>query len=331
VVGKCQDDVPGIAGYVNSAQRRLLTCKEGTDEGWWGTWAEIAFNVSCAQPYITLPREVARLELVDLCQRPIQLHNQFFEYLQFGNGRLPKQHPRCRCEITSAYTRNNVVTFREMTNAPQYLTAYITDVRDVGKRILFQGLDDVNNIIYSTDVTEQVTGVFVPLNTPFVQSPMTFNHISGIQKDVTYGPVRIYQHDPTTGEEILLLTMEPGEQTASYRRYYFQSVPLNCCGTNVPGEVQVTAIAKLELIPVVTDTDYCLIQSLEAIIEECQGVRYSEMDNPSAFQLQQAHHKNAVGFLNGELNHYVGKNSVAVNFAPFGSAHLRRIKVGRLV
>jgi len=330
VVGLCQDNVPGIAGFVNSAQRRLLMCKESCDEGWWGTWAEVAFNVSCSQPYITLPREIARIESMNMCDEPVAVQNQFYEYLQFGNGRLPKARANCGCQIQQAYTRNNAITFVEMTNAPQYIVAYLTDDRDIGRKVLLQGLDESENVIYSTNVQYQVTGVFLTLNTPSVQSVQTFSQLNGIQKDQTYGVVRIYQHDPTTGDEVLLLTMEPSETTASYRRYYLQSVPRNCCGTNVEGNVQVTAIAKLDLIPATSDTDYCLIQNLEAIIEECASIRYAEMDSPVAKQMSQERHRLAISFLNGELNHFLGKDQVAVNFAPFGSAHLTRQKVGRL-
>ena len=91
-VGLCADNIVGCAEYVNSAQRRLVFAKEAGDEGWWGSWAEVAFNgVSRSTPYITTPRNVARVEAIDICDRPVQLNNQFMEYLQFGNGRLPKQ------------------------------------------------------------------------------------------------------------------------------------------------------------------------------------------------------------------------------------------------
>lgn len=330
VVGLCQDNVPGLAAYVNSAQRRLVMCKEACDEGWWGSWAEVAFNISRAEPYITLPREIARIEAMDLCDETINVQNQFYEYLNFGNGRLPKLRQRCGGCLTEAYTRNNAVTFVEMTNAPQYLTAYLTDSRDVGKRVLFQGLDANSNVVYSTDVANNITGVFVALDSTPAQSPNTFSQINGIQKDVTVGIVRIYQHDPTTGEEVLLLTMQPSETTASYRRYYINGVPNNCCETNIEGVSQVTAIAKLDLIPVVNDTDYTLIQNMEAIIEECASIRYSEMDSPTAKAMSIDRHKLAIGFLNGELCHFLGKDSVAVGFAPFGSARLARQRIGRL-
>ena len=92
LLGLCTADTFQIAGYVNTAQRRLLMCREAGDEGWWGTWAEVAFNVvSRNAPYITLPREIARIEKVDICKRPVPILNQFYEYLDFGNGRMPQQ------------------------------------------------------------------------------------------------------------------------------------------------------------------------------------------------------------------------------------------------
>jgi hypothetical protein len=162
-VGLCQDNVPDIADYVNSAQRRLLMCKEAGDESWWGTWAEIVFNVSRASPYITLPREVARLEAINVCSRPVPVQNQFFEYLSFGNGRLPKLNRQCNQGLLMGLTRNNAVTFREMTNAPQFLVAYATDARDYNKRVLFGGLDAAGVTITTTDVDKQVQGRFVNL------------------------------------------------------------------------------------------------------------------------------------------------------------------------
>jgi len=122
--------------------------------------------------------------------------------------------------------------------------------------------------------------------------------------------------------------MEPSEQTASYRRYYLNGLPFNCC----PNQeyVQVSAIAKLDFIPVQVDTDYTLIQNIEAIIEEAQAVRYSRIDSVSAKQMAAEKHIQAVRLLNGELTHFEGKNDPAIIFAPFGSARLERVKIGMI-
>lgn len=284
LVGICPADTPSVANIVNAAQRRLVLCREASDEGWWGSWAEVAFNVlSRTSPYITCPREIARIERIDICQRPVPIHNQFMEYLDFGNGRMPHRCPHDNLGITNGYTRNNAVLFRDLGPGPQIIRIYATNPADINanRRVLVQGVDSNGNVVYSQDGFNQTTGIFVPVSSPFSDTPMSFNSIDGIQKDVTSGPIQIFQVDPVSGAQVLLSTMEPSELTASYRRYYFNQLPCNCCHVPQLGTqpLQVTAIVKLELIPVVVDTDYLLIQNLEAITEECQSIRLSEVDN----------------------------------------------------
>lgn len=335
VIGACSSDIPRIRNAVNTAQRRLLFCKEAQDEGWYGTWAEMAFYVSRTNPYLTLPREVARLEAATICNRPIVINNQFSEYLRFSNGRMPQclSWPRNNC-LSQIYSRNNVVTFTDLTNAPQLLAIYFSDPADVGKRVLLQGTDNNNNVVYSQDGNFQVQGVYLTLQAPFVTSTIQFNTLTGIQKDITAGPIQIFQVNPSTGAQILISTMESGEQVASYRRYFFDKLPFACCPippATVPQPVVVTAMVKLELIPLVADADYCLIQNEEAIIEECQSARYEGIDNVSSKQMAANHHSNAVRYLNGELSHYLGLDQSAVQFKPYGSARLERQKIGTMI
>lgn len=345
VVGKCQNDTPEIARYVNTAQQRLLYAPEAADESWWGTWAEVSINVSRAAPYVTLPREVARLEMIDICDRPVPVFNQFYEYLQFGNGRMSGRHSRRRHNhprMRAAYTRNNAVLFTDVHNGPQFLNLFPTDNADAQgqKRVLIQGLDQNGQQIYTNDGGQTVLGEFVTLAMPFAPTKNQFTSVTGVQKDVTAGPVQIFQMSPTDGTSVLLSVMEPGEQTTNYRRYFFDHLPCGCCPVpNGPVPIdpklclppQVTAIAKLELIPVVNPTDYLLFQNLEAIIEEAQAVRFSEMDNQSSQAQVEIHHKRAIRLLNGELTHYLGLNQPAVMERTFGSARLERQAIGTLL
>lgn len=340
LIGKCQTDTPDIANFVNTAQQRLLYAAEAGDESWYGTWAEVRLNVSRAAPYITLPREIARLESVTICDRPVQVFNQFYEYLQFGNGRMQKNRLHNNHKIRAAYTRNNAVLFTDLFDGPQLISVFSSDSADVQgtKRLLVQGLDQNGNQVYSNDGGSTILGEFVTLETPFVTTRNQFTVITGIQKDVTAGPVQIFQMSPTTGVQVLLSTMEPGEQTTDYRRYFFDCLPCACCPTpngpitnnNCPPP-QVTAIAKMELIPVVNDTDYLLFHNLEAIIHECQSVRFSEMDSAASQQQAAIHHREAIRLLNGELGHYMGVNQPAVQVNVFGSAKLERQAIGTMI
>lgn len=313
--------------------------KEAGDEGWWGTWAEVSFNVTRTTPYITMPREVARLAMVSVCDKPIPLNNQFYEYLQFGNGRLPKMSSVSDSyPLTQLMTRNNAVTFYSLLGTPQTIRIYATDAADVTgiSRVLIQGKDSVGNTIYSQDGLNRVDGIFVTLEAPFVDTPYTFSQITGIQKDITQGQVQFFQVDPTTGVQEALHTMEPSEQTAMYRRYYFADLPCNCCydPSSTSTTVQVTAIVKLELLPVKTDTDYTLFTGTggkEAIINEAEAIRFEGMDSVRAAAMADRKHKQAIGLLNGQLCHYLGKDSPAVSFAPFGTARLERQRIGTMI
>jgi hypothetical protein len=333
VLGFCVDDTKNLAMYANSAERRLVLAREAGEEGWYGTWAEVAFNnVSRTNPYITCPRSIARLEAISVCQKAVPIRNQFFEYLQFSNGRLPKE---CHGENWSScnnqvMTRNNAITFAEPTIKPFYVRIYATNPDDAAaaKRVLIQGLDQNDQVVYTQDALNQVTGEFITANTPFATSTFLYNRLTGIQKDQTSGDISFFQVDPATGDETQLLVMEPSETVAGYRRYYLDQLPSGCCNVVAGSQaVTITAIAKMEMIPVLVDTDYLLLQNIEALIEESISLRMSEMDSITAQQLAGIHHANATRLLNSEVHHYLGINEPAVNFAPFGSAKLERLNV----
>ena len=234
-----------------------------------------------------------------------------------------------------AYSRNNAVTQIEMSPTPQILSVYITNPSDVGKRILLQGQDNTGATIYTLDVLNQVTGVFVPFAFPFATAPMQFSRITGIQKDVTAGPVQIFQVDPITGVQVLLLTMEPTEQTAWYRRYMLEPLPFNCCHQPaIPpqvNQVRCTAIAMLEHVDVAVDTDYLLIQEKMALIREAQANRMAKIDSAQAQAQAREYHLQAVRLLIGQTSRYVGIETPAIQFRPFGYASLARAGVGRIL
>lgn len=337
LLGLCSGDIKDIANYVNSAQSRLLLDKAMNDEGPWGSFAEVHFQASRMTPYVTLSREIARIEMLDVCSRPVPLRNQFYEYMQYGNGRMPKMRPWCNWNrYTQGYVRNNAVTFVEPVASPSpfQLKIFMTNPIDEqgSLRVLVQGPDATGSTIYTQDGPNNVVGQFVPLAFPFALTPIEMTGITGIQKDVTAGAIQIFQTDPTGAlPDVLLLTMEPGETTASYRRYYLDHLPCWCCKPMPPEEpckpVIVSAIVKLDLIPVVVDTDYCLIQNKEAIILECQSIRMSKMDSVTAASKAKDYHADAIKLLIGECTHYLGKNEIAVNFRPFGNASLRRVRI----
>jgi hypothetical protein len=350
-LGICRDDVARCAEVVNAAQQRLLYSPEQGDEGFAGTWAEIAFSVDRDDPYITCPRGVARLEAVDVETHPIQLSNQFREYLLYGNGRLPKCERWLRrggIGINQAMSRNNTPLFTDLKDPPQLIQVYATNPLDTQPnpvtqkipRVLVQGTCRGTPIV-SQDEGFTVQGEFITLASPYATTINTFDQITGIQKDLTQGEVQFFQSDPNWGSLEILLEMEPTETTAWYRRYYL-SLPRvhkefrrfrNVASQNPNCPIQprcftlVTALAKLDLIPVVSDTDYLCPPNVEAITLEAQSIRQSRIDNASSRQQASEYHRQAIRLLLGQLTHEQGKNQVAVLWKPFGSASLERVKI----
>lgn len=331
-IGCCAADNAKLPAVINEAQERLVYA--GGDTGWWGSWAKMVFNVDrSANPYITLPRTVARLINMDYCRYPVRIQNEFYEFLEAGIGLQSAVGSPCNpnCAVPESFDRGQFPTFTDMT-AGTVLRFYLTDVLDVGRRVLVQGTDTNDSTVYSLDGTVQVQGIFVDLTSPFVDVPFAMNTLTGLQKDVTIGPVQVWEVDQTTGAQTLISTMEPSEEVAGYRRYFLNGLPTACCENPQVQTpiVQVTAMAKLAFLPVVADTDYLLIQNLQALKEECQAVRFGEMDDTASAAQATLRHQKAINLLNGELVHHLGKERPAINFAPFGTAHLRRQLIGQL-
>ena len=348
---ECRDNIEKLAHWVNAAQQRLLYAKEQSDEGWPGTWAEVAFSVDRCDPYLTTPRGIARLEMIDVAGHPIQLNNAFYEYLRFGNGRMPKCHQGQTFWRNQAqgYTRNNAPLFTDLKDGPQQIQVNALNPLDTQPnaatgetpRVLVQGICKGSPIV-TQDNGFTVAGEFVSLSNPSATTLNTFDQITGIQKDVTQGDVQIFQYDPWWGSLQLLSVMEPTETTGWYRRYYLGDLPRTCqsyqrfgdqpgkpgCPSSKREYVLVTALAKLDLIPVVADTDYLLIPNVEALILECQAIRQSRMDNAASRAQSEEYHLQAVRLLIGQQTHLQGKNQPAVAFDPFGSARLSRVNIG---
>ena len=306
-IGVCSNDTARIAAAVNDAQQRLIFA--GKETGWWQGWVKVRFSVTPTYPYITLPREFARIINMDVCGIPVYIHNEFYEVLPGGIGPVP--NPNCCdwCGTVAGYERGIWPTFIDLATTNQALRAYTTDARDIGSRMLIVGLDQNGNQIYSQDGLQTVNGTYMVFNTPFVDSGFIVTKIQGIVKPVTFGDIELYQVDQTTGVEVLLSRFKASETNPAYRRYYIH--PLTACCAN-SSSFTVTAIAKLEYIPAIRDTDMLIIGNIPALTEMIQALRYFSQDVMAAHQMGVVHEKRALRLMRQELEHYMGIEHPAV-------------------
>ena len=327
-MGLCIAD-PKVATYCNDSQQRLLMDPLAPDEGWWGgtVTLNLTATVSNGSVYVVTPREIARLVVLGVCQQPVRIRNNFYEYLQFGSGLQPKTCQSGTCgQAFQAFERDSVVTFTDLLPTPQLIRIFITDIRDVGLRVLLQGKDQNGQVILASDPNTGISslGEYIVLASPFVTSVNQFSVINGIQKDETFGPLQFFQVDPASGVEVALSAMEPSEGAASYRRYLINGIPAQnlCCSG--AGTVQITAQGRLDFIPVENETDYLTIPNVPALIEESMSIRLGKMEIGASSEQSMIHHAKALALLNGQLDAYQGKTSTAIRMPLFGSNKMRR-------
>lgn len=325
-LGVCVGNIPALAGLVNIATQKWLYDPLQPEEGWWFTWRKVVFNVSTSNPYITTPFRFARIIVMDVNTCPVKLQNGFYEFLDYGVGLQPKPCKQnvCNGQI-QAYDRDTVATLGTLNPTPQFISVFPTDPRDSGKTVIISGADQNGNLITSTDpVTNQtISGEIVTLALPFSLTLNQFSSVTGIQKDNTFGPVTFFQVDPITGNTMNLSSMEGAETNAAYRRYLVNNVP--CQSVASPnGLTQVTAMCKLDYVPVASDPDPLIIPNIVALIAECEAIRYGNIDNPTAQSMAKSKHADAVGFLLGQLDHFMGKERPAISVSLFGpDRHLK--------
>lgn len=330
LLGYCPGD-PRIAATVNEAQQRLIN--DGGETGWIGGWTKVRFNVSCADPYVTLARPFARAINMSWCRTPFRIQNEFYELLPAGPGLAPSGSCAALdwCGEVEGFDRGFVPTLADPpTTIPTggwTIRLYWADNADAQahKRVLVQALDQNGLQIYSQDGVNQVNGFYLTADdTALFVDFAGVSLIQAVTKDVTLGDFILKAVDPVTLTEYSLSRYAPSETKPSYRRYKITKLPAQCCpicatgSTTTPLTVQVTAMCKLEYIPVSVPTDYLIIGNIPALTLECQSIRFEEMDDPAADTKAANKHKQAVRQLQNEMRHYMGVQVPAVSIDRWG-------------
>lgn len=324
----CAGDTPRLLSFINEAQERLIHA--GGETGWYGGWYKTIFNIS-SDNEISLDRYIARVINVAVCGTPVSIENQFYEFVEAGVG---PQDTDCSTCVTSSNKLELIDRGMFPTQVPisatnKRIRLYATDSRDYGKQVVISGKDSNSRIVRTLNNGLDFNGEVVTLATPFSDTVTVWaeGDLSGIQKQLTIGDVLVYEYDATTGDEDLIALLDARDTVCQFRRYYVSNFSATCC----TGCTQVEGMAKLEYVPVEKDTDYLVIGNIPALKEECESIRYSEMDSVQALALSEQKHKRAIQLLQNELSHYMGKSRATVNIPIFGSAKLENQSIGALI
>lgn len=326
LLGICPDDTSRLATAVNSVQQRLIYA--GKEAGWWEGWVKARFSVSSAAPYITLPREFARVINMSICDMPIYIHNEFYEVLPGGVGPMSDQASCCSdwCGTVAGYERGVWPTKVDLTSTNQRLRVHVSDPRDNGNKILIVGLDQNGNVIYDMDGLRTVTGFYITFLSPFADSLFDVSKITAVVKPLTFGDILLYQVDQTTGAEVLLSRYLASETNPAYRRYFITPLCNNCVTSYT-----VNALAKLEYIPAIRDSDPLIIGCIPALEEMCQALRGYSQEVAAAHQMAMLHEKRAIRILKQEMDHYLGVENPAVAVDSLQQASFHRIGLSTMI
>lgn len=290
IAGMCSDD-PRLVDLINEAQQRLLTRGK-----WWGTYQK--YQICVANGCITWPRQIATIEAVAVCNQPIKVRNEWHEFLENGWG--------LRNGDSSGLTlfdRGSVCAFDDITNNTTKIKVYADVAEDDDAEILLQGYDENGNWIRTQVDGAWVDGEYVAINaaTP-ATSTKFFASLTGVQKPITNGPVRLYKYDTSDSTQSAMAYYEPDETTPWYRRSLISDLA-NQGSSSTCETKAVTVMAKMEFIPARQDTDYLLIGNLPALKDMIQAVKKGEAD---LFEEALAWENKAVNELEKELAHYLG-------------------------
>lgn len=294
VLGMCSSDSRFVA-YLNEAMERLL--HKGK---WVGTYGRYHFCVE--DGCITWPRQLATIEGVAVCDGPVQIRNEWFEFIENGPGLIKEcTSGSCiTCGGLMLVDRGYYPTFKDVTGTTKKIRIYPDLTADVGKRILLQGLDENGNQIRTLDGTTYVDGEYVTLAMPSVTSTKFFSALTGVQKPETNGVIRLYSFNTTNSTQEAIAVYEPDELVPMYRRSFISGLPepSDDCDT-----INVQVIAKHAFIQVKNDTDYLAVPNLAALKEMCMSLKKAE-DN--LFQEAEMYEGRAIRELERQLEHHLG-------------------------
>lgn len=324
IAGVCTTS-SAFLGQLNEAVQRLMDAGE-----WWNT--VVKARVCVQRNCIAWPRWVGTVLAVNICghNRPIQ--NRWFEFMPISgadcmlSGRWKSNVTLVDDGLTPVF--NNIAC-----GESHALRVYTRLQTDVGKTITFYGIDQNGQDVLTKDALGNwVQGETLTLAMPYVQTTTVFREVVRVTKDVTTGPIDVYQYDATQNLLLDMAHYEPGETNPMYRH---STIRGGCgsystgagCGTSSTTARRVEILAKLQFIPVVVDTDTVQIDNISALKLMIQAIRLEEAGND-----QEAAGKQllAIKELNRQLRNKLPLDQIPVEIAPMGTAIPRYHGIGQM-
>lgn len=317
-----------LLAWTNEAIQRLLISGK-----WWGTVAR--FNICATSGCITLPKQIATIEAVNLNGAPTPVRDFWYEFIANGLGTRQSQAPSgaatgtgCNCwpgccGMNEAIYRGQYPVFTDISGTTSKANFICDLAADVGNQVLVLGYDQNGNWIRTLQNGVYADGEVLTLaQTPGVISQNFFQIITGIQfVSAMNGQSWLYGYDTSKSPAVLTLLghYQYDETKPSYARYYFPSI-LSSQSSSSSGctQTKVEIVGKLDFVPVKNATDYLLIGNLPALKEMMSAIKKAENEATSvaANQIIASGMATAMAILDQELDHQLGSGrTIGMTFA----------------
>lgn len=286
----------------------------GTTVRWKGTSnVGVSFSIyydANQQAFITLPRGILSLlssaygvtspglpPSANVRFSTMQINGPWHEFGNGGWGVGDQVWGRGMQDAGDGWT-----TFRDLTE-PSYLRVVTSEAEAGGATMLFRGLDQNSNEIYSGTGTNTIQGVNLDISTGLVtQTTQIFGASPTlVKKPVTYAPVNLYSVGVASGTVILIAVYDPGDTSPGFRRYKLGGMT-STQNQPIPFTT-LHAMVKRRFVPAVSLSDELIPGNIPAIEQGLMGRRY---DLQSDTKTADEYWGEAIALLNAELGEFNG-------------------------
>jgi hypothetical protein len=327
-------NVSGVCGssdafrsYLNKAVRMLMT-----RGNFWGTVQLMKFCVY--NECLVWPRQVGTILAANTCGQPVNIWNNWFQFARIGgmqdlNGAgFSIDGCNCRGDLNLENQGTTPVYFQVPCGNNFYVRSYPGVRADIGKTTTIFGVDSNGQVVR----TKNAAGFWQDGETivnalPFVSTVNRYREITRVVRDKTSGPGRLFYYDPDNNVLRDCAVYDPTDTAPDFR---FTKIPGLMRGRSVScanGAKQISALVKLQFIPVENDNDLVLISNLDAIGNMIQAIRKSDGGDSAGGEIDVSR---AVHEMNLELRDKFPQEQTPISIRPAGAIGAFRSRLGMI-
>lgn len=298
--------------YLNEAQQRLLNRSDKPV----GSFVRVQFCVG-ESGCISWPRCIQTIEAFAICDTPGIIRDQTFEFIGYPNG-IGQQRPE-NMPGTMLIDRGTAVAFDDVNanTVAKKIQVVAQHASDAGKKITLRYYDSNGQDVFTSidgvvQKGEQLTLV-APPGAVYTSSNVMTNGLYLVVKAVTNYPIRMYEVNASDLVQTKLLAYyEPSEEVPIYRRSFVPGLTnMPACSSDSDADCtqnkRITALVKLQHVPVVVDNDPLVIGNLAALKLMVMAILREEQNRLEESAVFEA---KAKAELDGELASYQGDGVV---------------------